>query len=144
MTPIKRIAVLAVIAVGVAVGSAAAGAPASTGSQRFFLTPGPNGASCEIDVGLPRSATTAWCVVEPPRVTAAKAIGVQLRASGRLNVCHGLRCVGNPPTRTPTLKYGRSIELGPFRCTSLRRGVRCTVTSLGHGFLLGRRGVTRV
>jgi hypothetical protein len=42
------------------------------------------------------------------------------------------------------LAVGRSIELGPFRCTSLRAGVRCVVTKLGHGFTLSTRGVTRI
>jgi hypothetical protein len=66
-------------------------------------------------------------------------------ASARLTVCHGLKCIGNTPDRTPTLKAGHSISLGPFRCTSLRKGgVRCLVTKLGRGFRLGARGLKRV
>jgi len=119
-------------------GIGAAAAPASTGSQRFFFTPGPNGASCEIDVGVPGLPTQAWCVVGPPHLAARKAIGVALTVAGAVKVCHGLRCVGNAPDRTPTLRYGRSIGLGPFRCASLRQGVRCIVA------LLGSHGLTRV
>jgi hypothetical protein len=114
------------------------------GSQRFFFTVGPNGASCEIDVGVPGLPTQAWCVVGPPHLAARKAIGVALTAAGAVKACHGLRCVGNAPERTPTLGYGQSIGLGPFRCTSLRRGVRCIVSKFGHGFLLGSHGLARV
>jgi hypothetical protein len=125
-------------------GISTAATPASTGSQRFFFTPGPNGASCEIDVGVPGLSAQAWCVVGPPHLPARNAIGVALTAAGAVKVCHGLRCVGNAPDKTPTLRYGRSIGLGPFRCTSLRQGVRCIATKLGHGFLLGSHGLTRV
>jgi hypothetical protein len=122
----------------------AATAYGSPESQRFFLTQGPNGASCEIDAGVSGLPTSTWCVVGPPHLTFSKAVGVTLRASGRLEVCHGGRCVGNAPSGTSTLRYGRSITLGPFRCTSLQVGVRCIVTKLGHGFTLGAHGVTRV
>jgi hypothetical protein len=65
-----------------------------------------------------------------------------MNASGKLTICHG--CMGNEPEDTQMLAVGRSIELGPFRCTSLRAGVRCVVTKLGHGFTLSTRGVTRI
>ena len=35
------------------------------------------------------------------------------------------------------LRYGRSIELGPFRCTSRRTGLTCRSSSR-HGFFLSR------
>ena len=133
---------LAVTLLGVGIGTATA--PASTRAQRFFFTPGPNGASCEIDVGVPGLSGQAWCVVGPPHLPTRRAIGVALTAAGVVAVCHGLRCVGNAPDQTPTLRYGRSIGLGPFRCTSLRQGVRCIATKLGHGFLLGSHSLTRV
>jgi hypothetical protein len=122
----------------------AATAYGSPTSQRFFITQGPNGAGCELDVGVSGLPTATWCVVGPPQLPFSKAVGVTLTASGRLQVCHGGRCVGNAPSGTPRLRYGRSISLGPFRCTSLRLGVRCVVTKSGHGFLLGARGVQRV
>jgi len=122
----------------------AATASGSGTSQRFFFTSGPNGARCEIDVGAPGLPNSTWCVVGPPQLPFAKAVGVSLSASGHLRVCHGGGCVGNAPTGTPTLRYGRSLSLGPFRCTALRTGVRCIVTARGHGFVLGAHGVTRV
>jgi hypothetical protein len=126
------------------VGVFAAPAVGASGSARWFVTPGPNGASCEIDVGRPGLPTQTWCVVGPPQLPARSAVGVSLAPSGQLRRCRGLRCVGNAPVRTPTLSYGRSTSLGPFRCTSLRAGVRCIVTKRGHGFLLGARGSKRV
>ena len=129
-------------AVAAAVGVLAAPAAGSGGAARWFFTPGPNGASCELD--LRRPLTEADCLVGPPQRPAAKAIAVTMSPSGRLTLCRGLRCVGNAPTGTPTIPYGSHVELGPFRCTSLRAGVRCIVTTLGRGFQLGAHGVTRI
>ena len=129
--------------IGLTVLVVAATAYGSPESQRFFLTPGPNGAGCEIDVGVSGLPTQAWCAIGPPQLPFSKALGVAMSASGRLQICHGGRCVGNAPVGTTTLRYGRSISLGPFRCTSLRLGVRCIVTKRGHGFTLGARGVIR-
>jgi len=125
-------------------GAAATVAWAAADSQRVFFTPGPNSASCEIDVRVAGLATETWCGVGPPRLPASRAIGVTLTPSGKLVVCHGLRCVGNAPLSTPMLHHGRSVALGPFHCTSLRSGVRCLVSKLGHGFVLGARGLTRI
>jgi hypothetical protein len=125
---------------------AAAGAAAGRSSQpkppQFFFTPGPNGANCEIDL-VPDLPRRVFCAVEPPKVKASKAIGATLTPTGRLIVCHGRKCVGNPPATARKLRYGHSISGGPFRCTALRRGVHCVVKTLGHGFLLSRRSVTQ-
>jgi hypothetical protein len=51
-------------------------------------------------------------------------------------ICHGLKCVGNPPEDARTLSYGHSISAGHFRCKALRRGVDYLVKKLGYGFLL--------
>jgi hypothetical protein len=93
-----------------------------------------------MDVGLPGLAARVWCL-GPVRslAEAHRALAVTLPASGRVKVCHGPGCVANAPDREPKLRYGRSISLGPFRCTSLRTGVRCVVKKLDHGFLLLRR-----
>jgi hypothetical protein len=40
--------------------------------------------------------------------------------------------------RAPVLRYGRSLVLGPFRCTSRRTGLTCNSTVSGHGFRLSR------
>ena len=105
---------------------------------------GPDGASCEIDVGVAGLPATIWRVIGPPQLPFAKAVGVRLSVSGRLQVCHGGSCVGNAPIGAAKLRYGQSISLGPFRCTSPRHGVRCIVAKRGHGFMLSARGVARV
>jgi hypothetical protein len=132
--------------VGVVLGAAllCGAASGSISGQRFFFTPGPNGASCEVDVGIRGLPNAASCLIGPPKLSAAHAISVTLFPSGTVRVCHGLRCIGNAPEHTPTLLYGRSVSLGPFRCTSLRSGVRCLVVKLERGFLLGRHGVRRI
>jgi hypothetical protein len=130
-----------VTALAIVTTGAAAGA---NGSARWFFTPGPNRASCEMDVGRPGLPTQVWCVIGPPQVQSGKAVGVGLLPNGKLRVCRGVVCLGNAPERTRTLHYGRSVELGPFRCTSRRTGVRCVVTRLGRGFLLGAGGVSRI
>ena len=65
--------------------------------------------------------------------------------SGRLKICSGPRCpIGNPGERTPTLRFGKQMTVGRFRCLSLRSGVKCTVISSGRGFLFSSAGVARV
>jgi hypothetical protein len=71
-------------------------------------------------------------------------VSVTLHPNGRLDLCHGVKCLGNGPVNATMLAYGRSVTVGPFRCTSLRIGMRCVVRSTGHGFLLSRAGVKRV
>jgi hypothetical protein len=36
------------------------------------------------------------------------------------------------------------VNVGPFRCTSLRSGMRCMVIRTSHGFVISRAGVARV
>lgn len=128
-------ALVVIIAQSVLVGNVTA----STGTHRFFITPGENGASCELAAEVPGLGTFAYCLVGPRH-----AVSVEMKASGTLSVCHGLRCMSNAPDGVATLPYGASIRVGPFRCTSQRVGVRCLVTKLSHGFLLGPDGLTRV
>jgi hypothetical protein len=37
------------------------------------------------------------------------------------------------------LRYGRSLVLGPFRCTSRRTGLTCKSRVSGHGFTVSRQ-----
>ena len=138
---LRRLVVLGSLAMAMPVSAPAHG---SATSQRFFFTQGPNGASCELDVAVARLPTVASCLVGPPKVSEPNAMRVELAPSGKMTLCRGLRCIGNAPAGTHTLAYGRSITLGPFRCTSLRSGVRCVVAKLGRGFLLGRRTFIRI
>jgi hypothetical protein len=110
----------------------------ATASSRSFITPGSNGASCDL------VATSASCGVGPPRVPAQDAVKVVLTPSGKMTACYGNGCTASPPAKTPTLAYGHAIALGPFTCTSEQAGVRCVVTKTGHGYLLGRRGFKKV
>jgi hypothetical protein len=67
-----------------------------------------------------------------------------MHADARLALCNGVHCLGNGPTNATMLAYGRSVVVGPFRCTSLTSGMRCVVRSSGHGFVLSRAGVKRI
>jgi hypothetical protein len=72
-----------------------------------------------------------------------------LSPAGRVTICRDRgsrnRCnIGNPGEGTPTLRYGRQITVGRFRCRSQISGVRCTVIQSGKGFLINRAGVKRV
>jgi hypothetical protein len=122
----------------------AAPAAGSSTAVRFFITPGKN-VNCEL--GLNRQGmhpgTYAWCLAYRGGSPYRTAVAVQMDASAKLKPCHGLKCIGNGPGQ-PTLKVGHSIDFGPFRCTALRKGVRCIVSKLGRGFRLSTRGLVRV
>jgi len=105
--------------------------------QRFFFSPSRN-ISCQMDQGKPL-ATRAYCqTFRPPQ-------NATVYPDGRVTACFGSstgQCLGDPPLNTPTLAYGRTVVLGPFRCASLRKGVRCVVICSGHGFLINRSGIS--
>src|SRR5437762_4473291 len=128
-----RLAVLAAIAV-LLCPSLAAG---SKGERHFFFGPGPT-TSCELDAGVPTVGTAAYCQTYPHAQSAT------LRADGSLKICHGMKCIGNPPEMTPTLVFGASLTTGPFRCTSLHTGIKCVVMKTGHGFLISPTTITKV
>ncbi len=69
---------------------------------------------------------------------------VTLFTNGRMKVCKGLGCLSNGPIDTVTLRYGKSVIVGRFRCNSTKAGMRCFVRSTGHGFLISRSGITRI
>jgi hypothetical protein len=126
---LTRLALLALLTSLVAPGAAAA-------AFTSFHSPSRN-IECEVSANDPRG-TYAYCQ------TFAPLRSVKLVASGTYKVCNGVRCVGNGPLDALTLGYGRSLSVGPFRCTSLRTGMRCVVTQTGHGFVLSRAGAARV
>ena len=66
-----------------------------------------------------------------------------MSASGSLKICRGRSCLSNAPESATILAQGKSVAVGPFRCTSFAIGVRCVVSSLRHGFLIGPTGLTR-
>jgi hypothetical protein len=69
---------------------------------------------------------------------------VRMGLDGRLKICHGTQCLGNPAENTPALGYGRKIAIGRFRCISQRSGVKCVVIRSGKGFLISRTVIRRV
>ena len=125
--------VVACVAV-VAAASLAVAEPAAA-SVRWFFTPSGN-ISCEVSSGGARGAYAYCQSVRQPRT-------VTLGRNGQSKVCRGTRCLTNGPENSTELAYGRSIRVGPFRCTSKRSGMRCVVVSSGHGFHLSREAVRR-
>ena len=129
----------------VAAGALAAPAPGSNVSPRWFVTPGKS-VSCELglDRHVPGPVTYVFCLAYRAGSPYRTAVAVRMTGAAQLTVCRGLPCIGNSPRHVPTLRVGHSIRLGPFRCTSLRKGVRCLVTRLGRGFRLTTAGLKRV
>jgi len=74
----------------------------------------------------------------------------EMKPDGTVTFCstHSLRALScnlaNAGEQAQTLHYGRSVTVGPFRCTMLRSGVRCTVLASGKGFILTPRHMTAV
>jgi hypothetical protein len=77
-------------------------------------------------------------------VRGRKNLRAVLQADDHLSTCAGSRCLVNPPEKTPTLAYGRTVTLRPFRCTSPTKGVRCVAIRSGHGFPISRAGSARL
>jgi hypothetical protein len=63
-----------------------------------------------------------------------------LDETGTVTLCSGV-CAGQRGAATVDFPTGSSIVLGPFVCTSLTNGVKCTLTD-GVGFLLTNDGGT--
>ena len=114
LTPLTVLAAMCFLAAG----SAAAAGP--TGVQHFFFGPGPS-TSCEMDVGMPNIGMNVYCQTYPHTES------VVLHTNGTLTICHGIKCIGNPPDQVPTLVYGAWMTAGPFRCDSTHAGIKCIV-----------------
>jgi hypothetical protein len=92
---------------------------------------------CEIDTGDPARVDSVYCkTIEPAR-------SVTLDDSGSVRTCAGETCLGDAAENTPTLEYGQTVTLGPFRCLSEKTGMTCT-TAAGRGFLVSTAGITTV
>jgi hypothetical protein len=118
-----------------AAGSAVAAAP--TGTQHFFFGPGPS-TSCEMDVGMPQIGTSVYCQTYPHTES------VVLHANGTLTICHGIKCIGNPPDQVPTLVYGAWLTAGPFTCDSTHAGIKCFVVKTGKGFVISPTAIKKI
>ena len=130
---LARVTLLAIVALGT--GATIATASKSALKQRFFLSPSGN-ISCELDYTVGNGPTDAYCQADKPGVS------VTMSPAGKLRICNGTRCLGNPPDNATTLGYGKSVTLGPFKCTSLTSAMDCRVTATARGFAISRSGVS--
>lgn len=118
----------------------------TTSSGRFipattnygFLSPSGN-ISCQIVYTRPGVAgySDVYCqTTSPPQ-------SVTMPDDGTIKDCSGPMCIGNAGAMEPTLAYGDSTGIGPFRCTSTASGMVCTAGG-GKGFKSASSGVTPV
>ena len=128
----RSIAILAAVLAALALAGSV-----MAGEQHFFFAPGVT-TSCEMDSGMRTIGTSVYCQTAPHYES------VILRPSGKLTICHGVKCIGNPPEGVPTLTYGAWLDGGPFRCTSLKAGVKCVVRKTGKGFLISPTTIKRI
>ena len=74
----------------------------------------------------------------------------RLAAGGELDVCRSTvrgdagGCLTPGTIKAPTVRAGRSVTVGPFRCTVVAAGVRCVVTASGKGFAMTAADVTAI
>ena len=110
-----------------------------------FYSPLPGVIACSMSDDAGRSGVGVYCAALNPGGNPRKQHSVKMGLSGRLKICSGPRCpIGNPGEGTPTLRFGKQMTVGRFRCLSLRSGVKCTVISSGRGFLFSSAGVAPV
>ena len=110
--------------------------PATTPVYEFY-SPSQN-ISCEIDYVTSGTPTeSVLCTTMSPTQS------VVMSADGSLRTCFGMQCGSNAGLNTPTLAYGDSTAVGPFKCTSTKAAMICTVTS-GKGFSISRAGFTPI
>ena len=128
--------VLLLVLAGVALSTAAGqrSGRAQTTTVRSFHSPTGN-IECEVSSGSPRGKY-AYCQTFKPLAN------VTLKPNGHTHACYSGTCsVGNGPENAFTLRYGKSVTVGAFRCTSKRAGMRCVATKVRLGFLISRRGI---
>jgi hypothetical protein len=130
----NRLAAAAALALALAA-SAATSANATTPPQRFFSALA-GAVSCELDDGG-GLAVQAYCQ------TITKPRSATLSANGKVTLCSGVRCIGNPPDNEKSLAAGHRASLGPFTCTVSSSMVDCTVQG-DRGFSISRTGVKKI
>ncbi|MCV7420289.1 hypothetical protein H7K45_07035 [Mycobacterium yunnanensis] len=129
----------AAAAVGAAVAAPAANADTicpQVGGFCGFYSPS-HRIDCEIDTGGRTGPDSVYCkTLEPAR-------SASMDDRGTVTTCSGPSCVGDAAEGTPTLAYGQTVVLGPFRCSSARTGVTCTAAQ-GRGFTISTGGIANV
>ena len=89
---------------------------------------------CEMLTGSYAPRESVYCkTVEPPQ-------SVSMDNTGLFQSCTGMNCLGNEAQGIPTLAYGQTMALGPFKCLSEVTGITCTAQ--GHGFNISASGIT--
>jgi hypothetical protein len=123
---------LAVTTGALVLGVATAPAQGARTSAEFFSPSG--NIACEMET------TFVICLLMNPPFHKAT-----LNRRGHTAICNGLKCSGDlGEGKHGTLRYGHSITVGRFRCTSRSTGMTCKVVKTGKGFRLNRTGVKRV
>jgi hypothetical protein len=138
------VAVLALLLPAVPAAAAPVAGPAEPAAARFVSFQSPSGnIHCYVSTG--RRSGQARCdilqksfdePVTPPRCQGdyGNAVGVGKR--GRASFLCVFDSAVNPDSRV--LRYGRTVRVGAFRCTSKRSGMTCRNVRSGHGFTLAR------
>src|SRR5262245_61716466 len=104
---------------------------------KWFHSPSGN-ISCEVSSGGGGYGANAFCQsIQKPR-------SVTLSKQGTLEVCHGTKCLGDGPETAFELGYGKSVEVGNFKCTSKKTGMRCSGSPSGRGFERSRDALDRL
>ena len=81
-----------------------------------FVSPSRN-IACEMDFRFAHIGAATFCqTLAPPR-------SVTITATGAIDECSGVSCVGHPAKNTPVLIYMASTATGPFLCASRFDGV---------------------
>jgi hypothetical protein len=109
----------------------------SARTNASFRSPSRN-ISCEMTDDPRGSSPHVYCQ------SFAKPHSVLMDVTGRLKICRGRLCLGDPGEHTPVLRYGKRVQVGRFTCRSRRSGVSCAVTKTGMGFLIDRDRVERL
>jgi len=115
-------------------------------TNAFFDSPRAVGAECGLNDPGPYAGVRCQSVKTRPLYFQT----ASLKGSGRVTICRDSgnrnRCnIGNAgETEVPVLAYGQQVDVGRFRCESLRTGVKCTLISTGQGFLINKSQAVRV
>jgi hypothetical protein len=96
-----------------------------------FVSPSRN-IGCEVDFRFAHIGAATFCqTLAPPQ-------SVTITATGAIEKCSGVACVGHPAKNTPVLLYMTSTAAGPFLCASRFDGVACSAGD--RAFLISRSG----
>jgi hypothetical protein len=104
----------------------------TTAHGSVFLSPSKN-IGCEEDFQFTHLGAATLCqTLAPPQ-------SVTITATGAIEKCSGVACVGHPAGNTPVMPYMTSATAGPFLCASRFDGVACSAA--GRAFLISRSGI---